>query len=322
MTFTRRKMIGATLISSQSLVRAQDTWPNRTITIVLPYPPGNLTDAIARMTANKLSQKWKVPVIVDNRAGANGVIGTQLVSRAEADGYTILLSSTGHFSNSQLMGKLPYDPERDFRGVAKVITSMVALLVAKNSRFNSVGELIAFARANPGKLSYASSGNGSSHHLAAAYFANRAGISLLHVPYKNMNQPVIDTASGQVDLTFAAGSHAVPQVQAGNVKALAVTGLQRMTVLPNVPTLDESGLKGFDFSSFVAFFARSSMPDAIVRRYSAALQEIVGSTEFQDLVRPAGVEIDFADHAKWNASLAEENARWVKYVKVSGAKLD
>ena len=297
-------------------------WPTRSITFFEPYGPGTNLDSITRFLAERMGAEFKVPIVVEYKAGANGVIGTDMVARMPGDGYTFLVTGPGHFTNGVLMGKVPYDPVKDFKPVARLASVMLVLVVPKASPFNSVRDIIEFAKKNPGKVSYASAGSGSAQHLSAAGFSAATGVSLLHVPYKTQAQAITDTIGGQVDFTFAALTTAGAQLKAGNLRALAVTGPRRSQSLPDLPTVAESGYPGYEFFSFNAVFVPAATPDDIVRKFSDSLAVLVKSPRFLELARLQGFESDFADSTAWAAMMTTESKKWADLIRTSGAKLE
>lgn len=303
------------------LVHAAD-WPTKSITFFQPYGPGTNLDSITRFLAERMGAEFKVPIVVENKAGANGVIGTEMVARMPADGYTFLFTGPGHFTNEVLMSKVPFDPIKDFKPVARLASVMLVLVVPKTSPFNSVKDIVEYAKKNPGKVSYASAGSGSAQHLSAAGFSAATGVSLLHVPYKTQAQATTDTIGGQVDFTFAALTTAGAQIKAGNLRALAVTGPRRTQSLADLPTVAESGYPGYEFFSFNAVFVSAATPDEIVRKFSDSLAVLVKSPRFLELSRLQGFEIDFADSTAWAAMMTSERKKWADLIRTSGAKLE
>ena len=297
-------------------------WPTKTITFFQPYGPGTNLDSITRFLAERMGAEFKVPIVVENKAGANGVIGTEMVARMPGDGYTFLFTGPGHFTNEVLMGKVPYDTIKDFKPDARLASVMLVLVVPKGSPFSSVKDIVEFAKKNPGKVSFASAGSGSAQHLSAAGFSAATGISLLHVPYKTQAQATTDTIGGQVDFTFAALTTAGAQIKAGNLRALAVTGPRRTQSLPELPTVAESGYPGYEFFSFNAVFVPATTPDEIVRKFSDSLAVLVKSPRFLEMSRLQGFESDFADSTAWAAMMTSERKKWADLIRTSGAKLE
>lgn len=321
---TRRQLAAwgaATLALPGGLARAAD-WPTRQVSFLQPYAPGTALDAVTRFLAERCAKQWRQPVVVENRAGANGVIGTEVVARAPGDGHTLLFTATGHFTNELLMPRLPFDPARDFKPVAKLASVALVLIVPRRAPFSTVGELVEYARRNPGKLSYASAGSGSSQHLSAAAFVAQTRIDVLHVPYKTQTQALNDTLGGHVDFSFAAVATAAAQLKGGNLRALGTTGSQRSIGLPDLPTLAESGIAGYEFAGFNAVYAPAATPDPIVQAAADAFEAGVRSPAFAELARTQGIDIDFQGPRAWAAAQAGERRRWAELIRASGAKLE
>jgi len=323
---TRRRFMqyaAACWAASAGFARAAPPdWPTRAVTFLQPYGPGTALDAVTRFLADQAGRQWKQAIVVENKAGANGVVGTAQVARAAPDGYTLLFTATGHFTNEMLMGKLPFDAEHDFKPVARIASVMLVLLVPKNSPFKSADELVAYARSHPGKLSYASAGSGSSQHLSAAEFVALDNIQVLHVPYKTQAEALTGTIGGQIDFTFAAVTTAQSQMNGGNLRALGVTGVRRSQTLPEVPTLAELGFKNYEFSAFNAVYAPAGTPDAIIDKVAATFASAVKTPAFAELTRRQGIEIDYAGPAQWTAAQSGERKRWSDLIRISGAKLE
>lgn len=298
----------------------QADWPNRPVTFLQPYAPGTNLDAITRYLAERLGTQWKVPVVVENKAGANGVIGTDAAARSAPDGYTWLFTGPGHFTNEVLMGKVPFDPLRDFKPVARLASVMLVLVVPADSPFRSVKELVDHAKKNPGKVSYASAGSGSAQHLSAAAFQHATGAQFLHVPYKTQAQAVTDTLGGQVNFTFAALTTAGSMLKAGRLRALAVTGPRRSQSLPELSTVAEAGVPGYEFFSFNAVFVPANTPDDIVRKFSDALGAAIRTPQFAEMAKVQGFESDYADVQAWSAAVVGERRKWTDLIRISGAK--
>ncbi len=300
--------------------QAQDAWPERSITLIQPYAPGTATDASSRFIAQRLSEKWKVPLVMDHRAGANGIIGTELAARAAPDGYTFMITSTGYFTNEAMVAKLPYDPLKSFVPVAKVGAVQLLLVVPATSQFKSVKELVDFARANPGKLTFASGGNGSSQHLAGAMLSTLTGVQLTHVPYKSQVPAAVGTSTGEVDFSFAAITTARPLVAAGKMRILAVSGARRSASYPELPTVAEAGVPGYDYVANTFFFAPAKTPPAIVQKLSDAIGVVARGDGYKDFTKSIGMEAEFLGHAEWSAGIQAERERWLQVVRASGAK--
>jgi tripartite-type tricarboxylate transporter receptor subunit TctC len=318
----RRFAIGASLALVAAWASAQ-TYPAKPIRIVVPFPPGGATDILARDVAQKLSEAWGQQVIVDNRPGAGGNIGSELVAHSAPDGYTLEMGTVGtHAINASLYARMPYDHVKDFAPVILVAGVPNVLVVNPAVPANSVAELIAYAKANPGKLNFASSGNGTSIHLSGELFKVMAGVQMTHIPYKGSAPAMQDLLGGQVQLMFDNLPPSLPQIKAGKVRALAVTSLTRAPALPDVPTVAEAGLPGFEASSWFGILAPAGTPPAIVARLNAEIAKWLATPEAKEKLSKQGANAaggtpeDFAKH------IAAETAKWAKVVKDSGAKID
>jgi tripartite-type tricarboxylate transporter receptor subunit TctC len=300
------------------LAQAQE-WPSRPVTFLQPYGPGTNLDAITRYLAGVMGPQWKQPIVVEHKAGANGVIGTEQVARSSGDGYTWLFTGPGHFTNEVLMGKVPFD-QKDFKPVARLASVMLVLIVPADSPFKSVSDIIDAAKKNPGKVSYASAGSGSAQHLSAAAFQHASGVQFLHVPYKTQAAALTDTLSGQVSFSFSALATAKAQLASGRIRAIAVTGPRRSQSLPELPTVAESGVPGYAFFSFNAVFVPSATPDEVIRKFSDALGAATRAPQFADMAKSQGFESDYADVQAWGAAVPLERKKWQDLIRVSGAK--
>jgi tripartite-type tricarboxylate transporter receptor subunit TctC len=308
--------LGLALLMCALSARAE--WPERSLRFIEPYAPGTALDAQVRHIANELGPKLKMPIVVEHRAGANGLIGTDAVAKSAPDGYTFLFTGPGHYTNEFLMKSIPYDSLKDFKPVARLASPMLALVVPASSPYNNLKELLAAARQQPGKLTYSSGGSGSASHLATAGLLSAAKVQVLHVPYKTQAQALTDTVSGQVDFTLTGIPTAAAQLKAGRLKALAVTGTRRSETLPDVPTVAEQGIEGYSFASFSGVFAPAGTPDDIVRRFSSLLAEEVKKQAFVEMTRIQGIDIDFADWKSWDSRA--ERKKWQDLITTSGAQ--
>ena len=318
-----RMMASIAIAAVAALAQAQPTYPSKPIRLVVPFPAGGTTDILARAVAQRLTETMGQPVIVDNRAGAGGNIGAELVAKAPPDGYTLLMGTVGtHAINASLYAKMPYDHVRDFAPVILVAGVPNVLVVNPTLPVNSVQELIAYGKANPGKLNFASSGNGTSIHLAAELFKTMTGVQMAHVPYKGSAPALVDLIGGQVQLMFDNLPSALPQIKAGKLKALAVTSAQRSAALPDLPTVAESGLPGFEASSWFGLLTPAGTPKDIIAKLNGEVAKWLATPEAKEKMAaqgaiPAGKSPDdFARH------IAAETAKWQKVVKDSGAKVD
>ncbi len=327
MTFSSTRWIARAVLAAVSALlvttAASQGFPNRPVRVVVPFPAGGTTDLIARAVSQKLTESTGQPFVVDNRPGAGGNIGSELVAKSPPDGYTLLMGTVGtHAINPGLYPKMPYDHVRDFTPVILVAGVPNVLVVNPSLPVNSVQELIAYAKANPGKLNFASSGNGTSIHLSGELFKTMAGVQMTHVPYKGSAPALQDLVGGQVQLMFDNLPSSLALIKGGKLKPLAVTSLSRAAALPDVPTLAESGLPGFEASSWFGLLAPAGTPPAVVTKLNTEVAKWLASPEAkekllaQGAIAAGGTPEDFAKH------IAAETAKWQKVVKESGAKVD
>jgi tripartite-type tricarboxylate transporter receptor subunit TctC len=283
----------ATFVLSLSTVGTAlaQSYPDKPIRLVVPYPPGASTDAVGRIVGQKLSANIGQPVIVDNRAGASGNIGTEFVARSAPDGYTFVMGNDAtHASNSYLTANPTFDPIKDFTPLAIVAMNPIALVVHPSVPAKDLNELVAWLKANPNKGGFGSSGTGSPHHLAGELLKARTGAPLTHVPYRGGGPALNDLMGGQISLLFASAITVVPHIQSGKVKAIALTSAKRSGILPNVPTIGES-LDDFEMPSWLAFFGPAKMPDAVSRRLSDELVKVLRDPEVRARLTAAGMDV-------------------------------
>jgi len=309
-----------------SIAKAQttviDNYPIKPVRFVLSFgAPGGAPDIIARLVAPKLSEVWGQQMVIDARTGAGGIIGTEIGAKAAPDGYTYLITSPSHAINPALYSKLPYDPISDFTPVSQLADVPNIVVVHPSVPARSVKELMAYAKANPGKLNYGSAGSGSSQHLAGELFSKMAGVKLVHVPYKSGPAAVIDLVAGQVQLTFGSSS-ALPNVRAGKLFALAVTTSKRVGSLPDMPTVSEAGLPGYEASAWYAMFGPARTPKAMVDKMQADFSRVLKMSDVQDRLVSLTIEPIGSKSAELEAFLKREIAKWSVVVKESGAKAD
>jgi len=306
-----------------SAVQAQ-IYPARPLKMVIPYSPGNSTsDILGRSLAQKMSADFGQQVVVENRPGANGMIGSEAVARAAADGYTILFGATGpNAINVSLYPKIPYDPVKDFSPITLVAITTSVLVLHPSVPANSVQELVRLAKSKTGRLSYGSAGSGGVGHLAGELFNTMAGVKLVHIPYRGMAPAVIDLLGGQIDLMFATMPGTLQQIQAGKLKALAVATARRSEVLPKLPTMSEAGLPGFEASSFFGMFAPAKTPPEIVARLNESFVKILKSPDVRELMLSQGAEPVGDTPEQFSAFVQAEIKRWARVIAASGAKPD
>jgi tripartite-type tricarboxylate transporter receptor subunit TctC len=299
-------------------------YPSKPIRLVVPYPPGGPLDIMARAIGQKLTEAWGQPVVVDNRAGAGGNIGADLVAKSPADGYTLLMGAVAtHAINPTLYGKLPYDPVRDFAPVALVAQVPNILVVNPSVPVKSVRELIDLARARPGYLNFASGSTGSTGHLAGELFNTMAGVQMVHIPYKGGAPAMADLLAGQVQLMFDNLANALPNVKAGRLRALAVTTLKRSPAMPDLPTVAESGLPGFDLTTWFGLMVPAGTPPEIVAKLNAEIVRALNTKDMRERLEKMGAEPPVNNTPdNFAAFIRSEAAKYAKVVKDSGARVD
>lgn len=297
-------------------------WPTKPVRIVVVYPPGGGIDLIARNLGKQLSDLWGVPVVVENRPGAGTTLGAGVAAKSPADGYTLLMTDVSFAIAPGLYKSLPYDTLRDFAPITLLNTVDDILVVNPSVPANNVRELIALAKAKPGGLMYASAGNGTLNHLAPEMFKQAAGIDLVHVPYKGALAALTDVMAGQVQVYIGALGSVVPQIKAGRLKAIAVTGTRRSPVLPDVPTVIESGLPGYDVAAWYGLLAPVGTPDAVVQKVQRDVARFAREPAFRQGLSADGNEVVAGTPAEFAGFLEREVAKWRKAVVDAGAKVD
>ena len=312
------------LIVSAGMLHAQaQTYPDRPVRIIVPFAPGGSTDIVARITSQKLSERLKQTVVIDNRGGGGGNIGSDMVAKAPPDGYTLLLGTVGNLTiNPGLYKKMPYDPLKDLAPIGYFGSAPNIPVVHPSLPPRSVRELIAFARSKPGQLNYGSGGTGGSIHLAAELFKSLAKVDMVHVPYKGSAPALVDLLGGQTQLMFATMPPALPHVKSGRLRALGVTGAQRSPLVPELPTIAESGLPGYEITQWWALLGPPGLPPAIVTRLSSELNAILQQSDVKERFASEGA-VTAPNTPEWLASfMKSEVAKWAKVVRASGATAD
>ena len=333
MTSTSRKeflrRIGGTLIVAAGVAVpcaaiAQDTeaFPSKPLRILVPFPPGGTADVFARYMGDRLTHSLKQPVVVENRPGAGGVVATQAAVTSAADGYTLPIVTVGHAVNPHIQSKLAYDTLKDLQPVAMVSTLPSVLLVNNEVPARNVAELIALAKAHPGKYTYASSGNATTSHVAGAMFASQAKLNLLHVPYKGSAPALTDLIGGQVDMIIDPLVSSGPHIQAGKLRPLAVSTKQRSALTPDLPTLSEAGVPGYDFSSWFLLLTPSKVPAPIVNKLNAAVTQVLAQPETREKFVALGAEPGKGTPAELQAFLNAEVKRYGEVAKTAGMRID
>lgn len=322
---TRREMLVGLAAASAGFgeARAQGPWPQRQIRLVVGYPAGQTVDVTARAYADAIGRTLGQAVFVDNKAGANGIIGAQAVKSAEADGYTLLMGTSGQMAiNPAIYAKLPYDTNRDFVPVASGANGRLYLVVNRDFPANDLKQLIAWAKAHPGKLTYGSGGAGITAHLAMEMLKSETGMEALHVPYKGSPAAVTGLLAGDVQAMFDAGALLVPLIKSGKVKALAVSSKIRYDEMPKLSTVAEQGFPDFEITSWTALFAPAGTPPAIVERLNAAMRAASNDTAAMTSIRAAGSEPGHLDVVQMRAFMVAETARWKKAADAAGVKAE
>lgn len=329
---TRRLLSGACLAvlaaASGLPVAAQGTWPAKPVRIVVPFAPGGTTDILARAVAPELSKAFGQQFVVENRAGAGGNVGADLVAKSPGDGYTLLMGTVGtHGINKSLYAKMPFDPQKDFAPVTLVagVPNVMVMNAEKATRLgiNNVADFIKYAKSHPGQFSMASSGNGTSIHLAGELFKSQTGIFMTHIPYRGSGPALLDLVGGQVDVMFDNLPSAMPQIKGGKLKAFAVTSGQRSAAMPELPTVEEAGkLKGFEASSWFGLLAPAGTPPEIVNRIQQEVAKALATPAIKEKMLAQGAIPSGNTPQEFAKLIDAEIAKWAQVVKVSGAKVD
>lgn len=301
---------------------AQQPYPVKPIRIISPFAAGGGNDAFLRTLAPRLSEKLGQTIIIDTRAGANGIVGTELAARAAPDGYTLVLIPSNHTVNASLYTKLPYDSIRDFTPISLAGSSPLVFAVHPSLPPKSVKEMIAFAKARPAQLNYGSAGVGSSGHLAGVLFDSLAGTNMTHVPYKGMSIAITDLIGGQVSTTFGTSLSVIPHVRSGRLRALATTGNARMLALPDIPTVAEAGVRGYEAGLWYGFVGPARIPAEIVRRLNSEIVAVLALPEIRERLLSQGVEARSTTPDEFARLLVSDVARWAVVVKRAGLRAE
>ncbi len=309
-------------ISIHAIAQGPQKFPDRPVRFIVPFTPGTATDSLARTLSQKLSETWGQQVVVDNRAGAGSVVGTGIAAKAAPDGYTLLMVSASHAVNATLYANLPFDPAKDFAGITLVASIPNVLSVGTHVQAKNVQELIALAKANPGKLNYGSAGIGAASHLNAELFNSTLGVKMVHVPFKGFSEQLTEIFAGRVDLTWAPQILALSHIKSGRLRALAVSTAKRSTALPEVPTVSEAGVPGFVFDPWFAMLAPAATPKAIIDKLNADIVRVLQMPDVRERLLMQGAEPVFSTPARLDAYLKEEIAKLGKIVRESGARAE
>lgn len=319
MNATKHLLLAALFLSASALAQP---YPSKPVRIIVNFPAGGVADVYARIIGAKVQEAWGQPVVIENRTGAGGNIGAEAVAKSPPDGYTLNMSAIGpHAVNVSLFSRLPYDPVKDFAAVALVLEAEGLLVVHPSVPANSVGELVAYARANPGKLTFASAGTGTASHLAGELFKTMAKVDMTHVPYKGNVPAITDLLAGQTSLLFATMPTVLPHAKAGKLRALATIGAERSRAAPELPTVAET-LQGFEVNNWIGLFAPAGTPAAIVQRWNAEVMRIMQLGEIQARLPVEGARFAPNSPEQFAQFVKSEIAKWASVVKASGARVD
>ena len=315
-------LLASFLLAPPALAQAQD-YPSRPLRLIVPFAPGGGNDTVARAVATQLSSALGQSVIVDNRAGAGGVIGADLAAKSAPDGYTLFLGGVGSLAvNPHIVPKISYDALKDFAPVVLLASAPSVVAVSPKLPFKTVQELTAYAKANPGRINFASNGNGSSAHIATALYETMAGVDMTHVPYKGLAPAMSDLLAGQVDIMFSSVVAITPQIKAGKLRALAVTSTKRSALLPDVPTLAELGLTGYEAGSWYGLLVPAGTPEAIVRRLNAESVKALRGGSVRESLSSEGADVVGSTPEEFARHIRAEHARIGKMIKDGRLKME
>uniref|UniRef100_UPI003F49866D Bug family tripartite tricarboxylate transporter substrate binding protein n=1 Tax=Cupriavidus yeoncheonensis TaxID=1462994 RepID=UPI003F49866D len=315
-------LVSATLALGSMVPAAAQGWPEKPVTVVVPFASGGTTDIIARTIGHKMGESLHQPVVVDNRPGAGGTLGASNVARATPDGYTLLLATVAHTMAPGIYKKLPYDFTRDLVPIGLVALTPNVLLVSPSLPVKSVAELIAYIKSHPGKVNYGSAGPGSTEHLSGELFRSMTGTDIVHVPYKGGAPMMTDLIAGQIQMAVETSPSAAPHVRSGKLRALAVTTVKRSPAYPGVPTLDESGIKGYEVTTWYALMAPRGTPEAVTRRLGTELTKALQQQDVLKRFEEQGVTAGDMTPAKLAEFIRQETERWSRVSKTAGVTAD
>lgn len=318
----RRIVLAASLLLANSLAFAQANYPEKAIKLVVPYAPGGSADIAARLISDAWGKALGGSMYIENKAGAGGNLGVDFVAKAEGDGYTIGLQTVSLAINPGLTPKMPYDTLKDLAPIGMVASSQHVLVTGVNFPAKTAGELVSLAKSKPGQLQYGSAGAGSTFHMSAELFKAVAGVSILHIPYRGGGPALIDTISGQVDMSFPVLAAALPHVQAGKLKAIGVTGPRRSPLLPNVPTIAESGLPNYSFETWFMVFAPAKTPKPVIEKLNLALRKALDTPAVKERMVKDGFDPTPSTSSEAKARLEKELPAWTQLIKERGIAAD
>jgi tripartite-type tricarboxylate transporter receptor subunit TctC len=321
---TRRRVLQAIAlaVATAGAPALADTWPSKPVTLVVPFPAGGTTDALARSLGEKLAQALGQPVIIENRGGAGATLGANYVAKASPDGYTLLVGAVHHTIATSVYRKLPYDFQKDFAPITTIAMVPNVLVVNASTPARNVAELVALAKADPGKLSYGSNGNGTAQHLIGTQFQNATGARLLHVPYQGSGPLATDLLGGQITMSFDTVTPVLPHIKTGKLRALAVSTAKRSAALPDVPTLDEAGLKGFDIGTWFGVLAPAATPPDLVARLNGEMVKIIRSPAFQQRMADLGADPVGDSREQMAQRIQDETGKFAGLVKEANVKVE
>ncbi len=322
-TLLKKIMLGAALGITLIATSFAQQYPNKAVKIVVPYPPGGFNDTLARISSDKLGKLWNQSVVVENKPGGNTTIGNTYVAKSPADGYTILITPLPFSALPGLYGsKLPYDALKDFQALIWAGSAQNALVTRKGLNIKSAKELVEYARANPGKLNYGSTGSGSSNHLSMELLMNMTGVKLTHVPYKGSAPAVAALMAGEIDVLFDNVPNVIQQIRAGTVLAIGVSGIKRAALLPDTPTVAESGVPGFEVNVWFGMQVPSATPPAIVKQVNTELAKIFREPDVTKRFNDQGVEVVASTPEEFSKLLQSEVAKWSKLIKDANIRIE
>ena len=298
------------------------SYPAKGVKIVVPLGTGSASDAMTRIAAQKLTELWGQPVVVENQPGANGIPATTSVVKSPPDGYTLMIIATNHVINTSLYSKLPYDAMRDIKPIARMGFTPLLMVAHPSVPAKTVKEFIALAKARPGQLNYGSAGSGSPTHLSGELLQSMTGIKTVHIPYKSVANAQTDVVGGQIEFLFVVPSFAIPQIQAGRLHGLGVASLKRMPQLPDLPTIDEAGVRGFEVLAWIGIAGPGQISDEIVTKVAADMLRVLGMPDVRERINTLGLEISTMPAREFQDYVVKEQAKWAKVVKDSGAKAE
>jgi tripartite-type tricarboxylate transporter receptor subunit TctC len=319
--FAVAMLVATNAVAQTKKDTASAPYPDKPVRFLVPFTPAGTADILARIVGQKLSERWNQQVVIDNRAGSAGIIGTEIAAKAPADGHTLMMGITANIAiNPALYAKLPYDATRDFTPVTLIAKAPYVMVVTPALPVKSVQDFIAYAKARPGQVNYASTGSGSAGHLTAELFSSMTGVTMVHIPYKTSAAHVVDMASGQVHLFFGGILSTQPHIQSGKMRAIGITGARRSPLMPSLPTVAESGVRGFEVVGWYGVFVPAGTPPPIVARLNAEIVRILKLQEVGERLASEGAEISGNTPEEFAAYIRAEQAKWAKVVRISGAK--